>query len=31
MYEALAEGLSEDISSKWMDNFTPALVNVAAA
>lgn len=31
MYEALAEGLSEDISSKWMDNFTPALVNVEAA
>lgn len=31
MYEALAEGLAEDISSKWMDNFTPALVNVAEA
>lgn len=29
MYEALAEGLSEDIATAWMDNFTSALVQVA--
>ena len=31
MYEALAEGLDESISTAWMDNFTTALVNVAKA
>lgn len=31
MYEALAEGLDDTIKTAWMDNFTPALVNVASA
>lgn len=31
MYEALAEGLAEDIASKWINEFTPALVRVAQA
>lgn len=31
MYEALAEGLDESIKTAWMDNFAPALVQVAEA
>ena len=31
MYEALEEGLAEDIKTAWMENFTPALVKVSAA
>jgi len=31
MYEALADGLDEQIATKWMDNFTPELVQVASA
>lgn len=31
MYEALAEGLAEDISSKWLAEFTPELVQVTSA
>lgn len=31
VYEALADGLAEDIASKWMTNFTPDLVQVATA
>lgn len=30
MYEALAEGLAEDIASKWLSEFTPDLVQVKA-
>lgn len=30
MYEALAEGLAEDIASKWLAEFTPDLVQVTA-
>ena len=29
MYEALANDLSENIKSAWMDSFTPSLVNTA--
>lgn len=29
LYEALANGLSEDITDQWMKNFTPDLVKVA--
>jgi hypothetical protein len=31
MYEALADGLDEAIATAWIDNFTPALVQVAEA
>lgn len=31
MYEALAEGLDTSIATAWMDNFTPALVQVEKA
>lgn len=31
MYEALAEGLDTTVAKDWMDNFTPALVQVTSA
>lgn len=31
MYEALADGLDTQIASKWIEEFTPALVKVSAA
>lgn len=31
MYEALAEGLAEEVASKWMTEFTPELVQTAEA
>lgn len=31
VYEALSEGLVEDVKTAWLENFTPALVQVASA